>query len=69
MFNPVDEEGNPITTEVKDIGNGSKCVALVTSYAHKLSAKHGNSPTIRKLLVTDILTYTPAEAEEEDLVL
>lgn len=69
LFNPVDEDGNPLTTEVKDIGNGSKCVALVTSYAHKLSAKYGNSPTIRKLLVTEILTYTPAEAEEEDLVL
>ena len=68
-FKLVDEEGNPITTEVKDIGNGSKCVALVTSYAHKLSAMHGKSPTIRKLIVSEILTYIPEDEEEEDLVL
>lgn len=66
LFNPVDEEGNIVATPVKDFGNGTECVALVQSYPHKLSAKHGNAPTIKKLIVTKVKAYVPKEAEEEE---
>ena len=69
LFNPVDDEGNIVATPVKDFGNGTECVALVQSYAHKLSAKHGNAPTIKKLIVTKVKDYVPKEEEEEEFAL
>jgi hypothetical protein len=53
--------------DVKALGNGSKCVAVLTAYTHRMSAKHGNAPTIKKLMVTEVVTYTPPEtADTED---
>ena len=69
LFNPVDDEGNIVSTPVKDFGNGTECVALVQSYAHKLSAKHGNAPTIKKLIVTNVKAYVPKVEEEEEFAL
>lgn len=69
LFNPVDADGNIITTPVKDFGNGTECVAIVQSYAHKLSSKHGNAPTIKKLIVTNIKAYVPKVEEEEEFAL
>jgi hypothetical protein len=72
VFEPVDEDGNPI--DISRIGNGTKVVALVGSYKHKLSSKHGNAPSIKtKLIVTDLVEYSPeakvAQQEEFDPVL
>jgi len=68
-FEPVDEEGHPVS--IDRIGNGTKVVALVSSYRHKMSAKFGASPSIKKLIVTELKEYNPPakEAEEEDDVL
>lgn len=66
LFNPVDEEGNGITTPVKDFGNGTECIALISSYKHKLSAAHGNAPSIKKLIVTKVKAYVPKVEEEEE---
>ncbi len=63
LFGPVDEQGKPVPVEA--LGNGSKCEAIVGSYAHKASAKYGNSPSIQKLKVIEIKTYVPDAVEEE----
>ena len=66
LFNPTDDTMKEV--DVKALGNGSKCVAVLTAYTHRMSAKHGNAPTIKKLMVTEVVTYTPTEAtvEEDD---
>jgi hypothetical protein len=66
LFKPTDDTMKEV--DVKTLGNGSKCVAVLTAYTHRMSAKHGNAPTIKKLMVTEVVTYTPPEAtvEEDD---
>jgi hypothetical protein len=64
VFEPVDEDGNKI--DITKIGNGTKVVALVSSYRHKMSSKFGASPSIRKLIVTDLKTYNPEGSVEEE---
>ena len=68
-FEPVDESGNKVAIE--DIGNGTKVTALVSSYRHKMSAKYGAAPSIKMLIVTDLVTYNPSpdDAEEDDDIL
>ena len=69
VFEPVDEDGKPV--DIAKIGNGTKVTALVSSYRHKMSAKYGAAPSIKKLIVTELVQYEagPKEAEEEDDVL
>ena len=64
VFEPVDEEGNPI--DISKIGNGTKCYALVSSYRHKMSAKFGAAPSIKKLVITELKVYSPEGAPEEE---
>ncbi len=64
VFEPVDEDGN--LGDIKKIGNGTKVVALVTSYRHKMSAKFGSAPSIQKLIVTELKTYNPEGAVKEE---
>jgi hypothetical protein len=64
VFEPVDEDGNPV--DIKKIGNGTKVVALVTSYRHKMSAKFGSAPSIQKLIVTELKTYNPEGSLKEE---
>ena len=64
LFNPTDDTMKEV--DVKALGNGSKCVAVLTAYTHRMSAKHGNAPTIKKLMVTEVVTYTPPETVAED---
>jgi hypothetical protein len=68
-FDPVDEEGNKL--DAKEFGNGTEAVAVIGSYRHKLSAKFGAAPSIKKLIVTKVVKYEPKEAtaEAEDDVL
>ena len=62
LFEPVDEEGNPV--DVAQIGNGTKCFALVSSYRHKMSAKFGAAPSIKKLVITELKVYSPSGSDE-----
>lgn len=55
VFEPIDEQGNPV--DIGKIGNGTKVTALVSSYRHKMSAMHGAAPSIGKLIVTDLVVY------------
>ncbi len=67
-FEPVDEKENNV--EVDTIGNGSKCVALVSAYEHRMSKQHGLSPSVKSLVVTELKTYIPeGQEQEEDIVL
>ena len=63
LFNPTDD--NMKEVDVKELGNGSKCVAVISAYTHRLSSKHGNAPTVKKIMVTEVKTYVP-EAKDED---
>ena len=64
LFTPMDAEGNAI--DIGKIGNGTKVTALIGSYRHKMSAKFGAAPSIGKIMVTELVTYSAEGAEEED---
>lgn len=64
LFTPMDAEGNAI--DISKIGNGTKVTALIGSYRHKMSAKFGAAPSIGKIIVTELVTYSADSAEEED---
>ena len=70
IFEPVDEQGNKV--DPTKIGNGTKVVAILSSYTHKMSKMYGNSPSIKKLIVTELKEYTPdvapTAAEAEDVL-
>ena len=64
LFEPVDEEGNPV--DISKIGNGTKVTALVSSYKHPMSSMHGLAPSISKLIVTELVVYSGAESVDEE---
>ena len=64
LFNPTDDNMKEI--DVAALGNGSKCVAVISAYTHRMSAKHGNAPTVKKLMVTEVKTYVPETTTGED---
>ena len=71
-FDPVDEDGNKL--DAKEFGNGTEAIAIVGSYRHKLSAKFGAAPSIKKLIITKVVKYDPeaakvAATEAEDDIL
>lgn len=65
VFAPFDKAGKPVAIE--DIGNGTKISASVSSYDHRMSAVHGQAPSIQKITVNEVVTYVPAAAAEEAL--
>lgn len=69
VFEPTLEDGTPV--DIERIGNGTKVHVLVSSYRHKMSAKFGAAPSIKKIIVTELVQYEagPKEAEEDDDVL
>ena len=64
VFEPVTEDGQPV--DISMIGNGTKCYALVSSYRHKMSAKFGAAPSIKKIVITELKVYSPEVSEEEE---
>lgn len=65
--NPIkafDRDGDVI--EGISIGNGSKAVAMVGSYEWNWKNKNGVSPSLKKLVVTDLVSYEGAEPGMED---
>ena len=60
----MDADGKPV--DIEKIGNGTKVTALVSSYRHKMSAKFGAAPSIKKLIVTELKVYEAEPKEEED---
>ena len=67
VFEPIDEQGNPV--DIGKIGNGTKVTALVSSYRHKMSAMHGAAPSIGKLIVTDLVVYgEDTDGSDDDIL-
>lgn len=63
-----DVDGDEIT---EDIGNGSKAKALVGSYDWTYKNKKGVSPSLIKLVITDLVEYAGAggiDADDEDVL-
>ena len=60
-FDPVDEDGNKL--DAKEFGNGTEAIAIIGSYRHKLSAKFGAAPSIKKLIITKVVKYDPDAAK------
>jgi hypothetical protein len=53
------------------IGNGSKGKALVSSYSWTYKNKKGVSPSLKKLVITDLVEYASAtgiDADDEDVL-
>jgi hypothetical protein len=67
LFTPFDTKGKPV--EIDSLGNGSKVTAEVTSYEHRMTAAHGMAPSIKKLIVNEVVTYNPEAVAELDDVL
>ena len=65
----VDDTDNDEITEA--IGNGSKAKALVSSYSWTYKNKKGVSPSLKKLVITDLVEYSAASgisADDEDVL-
>jgi hypothetical protein len=58
-----DNDGKEIE---QDVGNGSKCKAIVGTYAWSYKNKKGVSPTLKKLVITDLVVYEGAAAGIND---
>jgi hypothetical protein len=56
----TDQGGNPVTVLV---GNGSRAIATVGSYEWTFKNKTGTSPSIYKLVITDLVEVTRREQE------
>jgi hypothetical protein len=57
-----DKAGDVI--EGVSIGNGSKAIALVGYYDWSYGAKTGKSPSLKKLVIDELVSYEGAEAPE-----
>jgi hypothetical protein len=64
-----DTDGDEI---VEDIGNGSKAICMIGSYAWTYKNKKGVSPSLAKLVVTDLVAYADGggsiSADDEDVL-
>ena len=66
---PVDEKGNTISAIV---ANGSKATALVSAYNWTWKNKSGVSPSLMKIVITDLKEYKPeggVDSLEDDDIL
>ena len=66
--NPIkvyDENGMPIDPTVK-VGNGSKAKAALSFYDWTYKAKSGRSPSLVKMIITDLIEYGDS-ADIDDL--
>ena len=61
----IDEGGLDIDPAV--VGKGTKVAAIISFYTHKMSNMHGNAPSIKKLIITELVTYNPGKELSEEL--
>lgn len=65
--NPIkafDRDGDVI--QGISVGNGSKAVAMVSSYEWNWKNKNGVSPSLKKLVVTDLVSYEGSDSEMDN---
>jgi hypothetical protein len=63
-----DTDGDDI---VEDIGNGSKAICMIGSYDWRYKNKSGRSPSLTKLVITDLVAFTGGaniSADDEDVL-
>jgi hypothetical protein len=60
---PVDKDGNEITDLV---ANGSRAVALIKPYEWSWKNKKGVSPSLVKIIITDLKVYNADQQQEEE---
>lgn len=60
-----DEDGQEIDSDVS-IGNGSKAKAMITGYEWTYKNKKGVSPSLSKLVVTDLIEYANNDLGDDD---
>lgn len=70
-FAPVDAVGRKVA--IDEIGNGTKVEVELSSYTHRMSAMHGNAPSIKKITVTALEKYEPeavaiADIDDDDIL-
>ena len=56
---------------VEDVGNGSKAICMIGSYAWTYKNKKGVSPSLAKLVITDLVEYANGgtiSADDEDVL-
>ena len=56
---------------IEDVGNGSKAVCMVGSYAWTYKNKKGVSPSLAKLVITDLIVFGGGgniSADDEDVL-
>lgn len=58
-----DEAGDEV--DMKKMGNGTKVVAVISAYEHKLSKKHGNAASVVKMVVTEYVEYEGSDEEDD----
>lgn len=66
--NPIkvyDAEGDEITEQ---IGNGSKAKAVVNSYEWKYKNKAGISPSLKKIVVTDLVEFGVGDIDDDEVL-
>ena len=64
-FDPDNEE------IVEDVGNGSKAICMIGSYAWTYKNKKGVSPSLAKLVITDLVVFAGGaniSADDEDVL-
>ena len=64
LFKPTGEDLKEVPIDL--LGNGSKCTAIVGSYPHRMSSKHGNAPSLKAITVTEVKTYVPEATTADD---
>jgi hypothetical protein len=66
LHKAVDEDGKELDTAA--MGKGTKVTAIMGFYTHQMSKQTGNAPSIKKLVVTDLVLYNKDRAlsEEDD---
>ena len=56
---------------VEDVGNGSKAICMIGSYAWTYKNKKGVSPSLAKLVITDLVVFASGgniSADDEDVL-
>jgi hypothetical protein len=60
---PLDKDGNTIDAI---IGNGTRAKAVIGTYRWTFKNRSGVSPSLAKLVITDLKEYSPTKEEEAE---
>jgi hypothetical protein len=64
VIRAFDSNGNPM--EGISVGNGSKAIAVIAPYTWTFKNKEGVSPSLKKMVVTDLVSYEDGDVVSVD---